>query len=492
MSEVRISEIWSESPVRREVARLAAAAGRSLFLTGGALRDLFIGRPVCDWDLSLREAPAFARQVADRFDAILVMLDEDQPTTRVVVKGASEDDRQVLDFCETRGGDIREDLGCRDFTVNAMAWEVGEGGTEVIDPYGGRRDLAQGVVRALSRQALVEDPVRMLRAFRIAAHLDAAIERQTVGWIGQQAPQLTASASERIGAELLQLLEAADVAGELRLMDEIGLLEQIIPEIKEARGVTQGGYHHLDVWEHTLLAVELLEEVIAHPRYYFPESEQVVRQYLDQEQVRPGLKLAALIHDLGKPATRSTDGQRGVWFRGHEELGAQMAQDIATRLHAGRGLSRMVTVLVREHLRPLQLIRDAVRLVESERKPSLEEVPTRGAIGRLMRDAQPHGVGLLILAAADVGACQGPATHPVRRMRCLRLLDELLRRWSDWQHEDGEEPILTGQDLIEELGLEPGPIFGEILSAVGEAHLDGEVITRAQALKMARHLAERL
>ena len=229
MSDDRIQKIWSHSVVRKAVEHLAAGSGKRLYLVGGALRDVLVGRPTDDWDLSLRDAGEFARQVAEEFDATLVMLDEDKPTARVVVKTGNEADRQILDFGELRGSDITDDLAKRDFTVNAMAWPVGEAG-EVIDPYGGRRDLEDGKVRALSREALADDPVRMLRAFRIAAHLNGIIEPQTLKWISTEAERLTESASERIGAELLALLAAAECCGELREMDGAGLLEQVIPD----------------------------------------------------------------------------------------------------------------------------------------------------------------------------------------------------------------------------------------------------------------------
>jgi len=486
-----LAAIWRTDPVLQQVSDLAAETGSDVYLVGGALRDVLLGRPVGDIDLALSGAVEFARRVAERLDGTFVPLHEDFATARVVVNAKHAQQRRELDFAELRGPDIVADLRARDFTVDACAWLVTSTSSELLDPCGGLDDLDSGIIRAISRDNLAADPLRCLRAFRLAAELDFAIEPTTLGWIGELAPQISDVAGERVGAELMRLLAADGAVAVLRQMDEVGLLEQILPEIKAARGVRQGGHHHLDVWGHSLLTAQEMEKTISAPEGLLPGAGPYVAEYVSSAERRAGLKLAALLHDLGKPGTKTVDEQGHPWFRGHEEEGAKLARGVARRLRLTRRTREMLGRLIVRHLRPLNLVEMAIHNIDEEGQPPRQAL-TLSAIRRLMRQVEPDGVGVLMLALADLRACQGPATDPVQRQRAAVLIDQMLVRYFEWADKQAVEPLLTGQDLIDELGLEPGPDFRVILEEIEDARADGIVTTRQEALKLARRLAEQM
>lgn len=487
MSNRAIDKIWAADPVRRQISNLAAQRGKPVYLVGGSLRDILLNRPTADWDLALPDPVEFAQVLARQVRSTLVVLHEELPTLRLVVKSAPAERDQVLDFCALRGVNIQADLRRRDFTINALAWRLGDETEQIIDPCAGLNDLDHKVVRAVSAQVLADDPLRTLRAFRLAAELEFALDSQTLDWISYYACRLNDCAGQRIGTEFMRLLATASAARWLRQMDVVGLLEQIIPQIAFARGIAQGGYHHLDVWDHSLLTVELLEQIIEHPAERFPQTEPGISQYVAEADHCSGLKLAALLHDLGKPQVRAEDEQGRIWFRGHEQKGTEIAQQVAGRLRLKRRVRQMLITVIRHHLRPLHLTREAIRKLNSHWP--LAQALSLSAIRRLMRDSSPHSVGLLILAAADLLACQGPATDPARQAGALGLLDDMLARYRQWQADQQYAPLLTGQDLIDELGLEPGPQFGRILEAIEDARADGKITTRHQALALATQLA---
>lgn len=470
---------WSATEARREVARLARAHGIAAFAVGGAVRDVLMGRTPHDWDVVCAQAMRLARVVADHLDATLVWLHDNPDTCRVVVGAhGGTRPREEIDFSDFRGADLEDDLRARDFTLNSLAWPLGAAEDELVDPCGGREDIRARLLRANSAGVLAEDPLRCLRAYRLAAELELDIEAATALWIGRHSPGLARIAGERVGAELLRLVAQRGLPGRLEQMAATGVLQAVMPEFLLLRGVTQGGYHHLDVWGHTLLVVEEVERIAAEPSAVFPAAAGAVAEYLDAPERLTRLKLAALLHDIAKPATRVLqDG--AIRFTGHETEGAVMASGIAARLRLPRETRRAVEALTRRHMRPIMLI-----------EACEPQQPTLSAVRRLFRDCAPDGPGVVILAAADLLACRGPATSPADQRRRLAVLDGMIAQHAQWRVEEQFEPLLRGRDLIADLGLEPGPHFSTILEAVEEAQVNGDIDTREEALALARQVAE--
>lgn len=472
-----ILEAWERSPTRIATSRIAAERGIESYAVGGAIRDVLLGREPHDWDVVSRDAMRLARAVARQRQAAFVWLHDMPATARVVIRGDQDGiTREELDYCDFRGDTILEDLLSRDFTINSMAWRMDEPGGEIVDPSGGRDDLARRVVRANSPAVLVEDPLRCLRAFRMASELAFDIDPVTARWIATHARLIATIPGERIGAEVVRIARHPGFPVWLARMDEIGLLQHILPELRDLQGVTQGPYHHLDVWGHTLLVVEELERIAARPGEVFPQAEEPVRDYMDDPERLAHLKLAALMHDIAKPRTRTVIQGR-VRFPGHEKIGVSMGRRVAERLRLTRAGRAAVCRLTAEHMRPMLLVENT-----DDQPPSLS------ATRRLLRDTDPDGVGLIALAAADLLACRGTGTSRDDQREKLAVLDTMLARYHDWELSAQCEPLLRGRDLIEELHLEPGPVFTVILDEIERAQTDGAISTREAALELARTL----
>jgi len=332
------------------------------------------------------------------------------------------------------------------------------------------------VLRGNSPEVLTDDPLRCLRAYRLAAELGLRQDPETMGWVANAAPGLAGVALERVGAEFTRLVTPLGLADRLRAMDESGVLFQVLPEMEGLKGVKQGGYHHLDVWGHTLALLDGLEALMDDPQPVFRRSADTLGGYSASRQARLRLKLAGLLHDIAKPQCAVVqDG----WTRffGHERVGSEVAFSICRRLRVPRDVAETVACLVKDHMRPIMLVNG----VESP-------IPTVSAMRRLVKDCEPDGLGVLLLAAADVLACRGPATDPEDRARRLDNLDLALAQYIEWTRQERFEPLLRGRHLIDQLGLKPGPGFSEILKAVEQAQIDGEVRTLEEALRLARSL----
>ncbi len=482
----RIMSQCSFDPFCRVLVEMAHNAAEPLYLVGGAVRDIVMGRQIRDWDFAGTAATQFAEQFAARMNSRPVMLHEDQPTVRVPVRGDPGEPYLLFDFCRLRAETIQQDLAARDFSINAIAYNLRR--PELMDPCGGMEDIRSGTIRALGPQNLQADPLRCLRAYRLAAELGFAIHEQTRQWIRLYAAELGGIPGQRIGDELHKLLYPPRVAETLALMDEDGVLAVILPELEEGRDMPQPAFHHLDVRSHILASVSEMERLILDPVGALPASLDELEQYLTRSDVPPMLLMAALLHDIGKPRCFTRDPDRRIRFKGHGDVGAEMARDILSRFAWPAEIRRTVAAFTRHHLRPFMLAdpgQDGV--IEDERS---ESFVTMSAIRRLFREVAPHEIGFLLLAIADSRASRGPAVTDRYQVEVELILDDMLRRYLQYMREQARPPLLTGQDLLD-AGYQPGPVFSEILRAVEDARADGQISTRQQALDLARDIARR-
>lgn len=492
-TEIALPE-WPWQTVRQ----MAQARHTRVWLVGGAVRDVLLGRPLHDWDFAVeRDALQLARAVADMLGGAYYPLDVERGAGRVVLK-TDAGVRLDLDFALLRGNDLVADLMMRDITINALALDE-EGA--LLDPSGGLNDLAARRIRATSEDAFRADPLRTLRAVRMAAELHFEIEPLTASWIRRDAVLLDEPSVERVRDELIKILALTGAIEALQQVDELGLLHPVLPELLALKGVDQSFPHRFDVWRHSLLMVDTLETVIAtitgaadpapSARSGAPiaawgdlartlnQFTADVREHLAVE-VSGGrdrallLKLAALLHDVGKPETWSQGEQDGrIHFYNHEPVGAEIA---ARRLHAlrfsGDEIAR-IHVIIGQHLRPAHLAR-AERL-------------TRRAVYRYFRATGCAGVDVALLSLADHLSTYGPHLQNDRWERRLSVVEQLLTHCFERYHETIKPPpLLTGHDLIGTFALSPGPMIGQILETLREAQAAGEVQTRAEALAFAR------
>jgi poly(A) polymerase len=450
-----------------------------LFMVGGAVRDLLLFRPCEDIDLICRDAKEFAAKVAEKKGAALVPFEKKagEPCYRVVDRG----DFSFIDFSSVRGGSLNSDLACRDFTINAMAAEVRKGGKigEIVDPLNGTGDLERKTIKTCGPGAFVNDPLRILRAVRFAAQLDFEIAPGTIHEMILHADKLTSVSSERIMAELFKIFGVERSVGFVRILDDTGVLEAIFPEIKPMKGCEQNGYHHLDVWNHCLLTVKNLEELVLDPEKRIGEFGKKVRENLDSDNRRPLLKIAALFHDAGKPSTRQFDeSKKRATFHGHEQAGAAIVSDIAARMRMSRRDAGFLQAMTAEHLHVLNL--------------TLPEVKTATRI-RWFRKMKDDCVPAAVLAMADAMSKKGKLSEAETQKTKVERLRNLAAEYYSLGEQDvfDREPLIDGHDLIR-MGASPGPAIGRVLERVRDARDEGSLSNREEALEFARKLIGRM
>ena len=451
------------------------------YLTGGFVRDALLGEEGYDIDIVVAaNAMKLASEAAGALKGKYVPLDEANEIARVVLRR----ERPIhLDFSTMRGS-IEEDLSQRDFTIDAIAVDLNDiekPSPQFIDPFGGEQDLRRGVVRAISENAFVRDPARLLRGLRLAAEFGLSIDNETKEWIEHHHQLITTVAAERVRDELCRLLAAPRAAQSLRLLDELGLLLDIFPELSATKGAEQPKEHFWDVFEHSVETVSAIEFVlrIGSLAYYdegilalVPWSSELERHF--EEKVSSGhsrktlLKLAALLHDVAKPATKSIDEKGRMRFLGHAKEGATVAEGIMERLRFSAREKEMVRKMVLHHLRPGQL--------------SGEGLPTRRAIYRYFRDTGDVAIDTIFLNLADHLATRGPELDFEEWQQHAQKLAYVLEERFREESIVAPPKLIDGHDVIDSFDLIPGPEIGELLEAVREAQAAGDITTREEAL----------
>ncbi len=480
--------------------RRALAPNAQVWLVGGAVRDALLNRRIQDLDFAVEgDALAAARAVANALRAAFYPLDFERGVGRVIL--TRDDARFTLDFARLRGPDLDADLAGRDFTLNAIAVSLADPET-LIDPLHGEADLRAKLVRVCSPQAVADDPIRGIRAIRLAAQLDFRIDKDTRAATRAQAGALARTSPERRRDEFIRCLGGARPGASLRALDLLGLLEHLTPEVLALKGVAQSPPHELDAWEHTLAAVTRLDEVLTvlgpmHDvdaasdltlgltsvrlgRFRGQLSDHLSQLLSGDRPVRWLLMLAALLHDIGKPQTRTVEADGRIRFFNHEAVGASMVERRLTHLHFSSDEVQRARAIVAHHMRPRQL---------SQGTP-----PTRRAIYRYFRDTGEAGVDIVLLSLADFLAKSASGPPPQEEWaQHLDVCAQLLGAYFERPEEAVSPPaLINGHDLIAAFGLEAGPQIGKLLEAVREAQAAGEIADRAAALDYVRqHSADK-
>jgi poly(A) polymerase len=446
------------------------------WIVGGAIRDALLGEDVADADLAVdpgREQ-VHAKAIAKVAGGTAFPLSAEHATWRVV----SPSGEWHFDVAALRADSIESDLQARDFTVNAIAIPLMGG--EPIDPTGGLADADARLLRAASGEAFDQDPLRLLRAPRLAARHALTVDPDTAELARARAAKAIEPAGERQFAELRGIVDGPEPLRGVELMDELGLTPVVLPELEALRGVVQNPNHHLDVLGHTLTVLEewlgIEADLPAFAEDLADDVDEFLREPLADELTRRGaLRFGALFHDLGKPETRD-EGSGYVTFIGHDEAGARITGEICARLRTSRKLSLHLQGLARHHLRLGFLI---------HQRPL-----SRRAIYDYLVATDPVSADVTLLTVADRLAArgEGPIASPEMVNAHLDLAREMLRDALPWHREGPPRPPLTGEDLESELGIEPGPEMGRVLDELRAAAFAGEVRGRDDALERARQL----
>lgn len=464
------------------VGRVAAAVASAFpeleaWVVGGAVRDAALGVEVNDIDLAVHCDPApVARAVAKALGGFSFELSAEFPTWRA----ADRDGSWQVDVAAFRGPTIESDLALRDFTLGAIAVRLGSG--EGLDPLGGLADLERATIRAAGPTAFSDDPLRLMRAARLAAQSGWQIEPETLDLGRASAGRAGEPAGERILNELCRLIASRNPVAGLAAMEALGLFDTLLPEIGGMRGVVQGPNHHLDVYGHT---VEVLEGVLRIEseldRFVGERAAEVAgllaRPLADGVNRSTGLRLAALFHDCAKPATRREhDGF--ISFRGHDRDGAEAVLAVFSRLKSSRRLAGYVADLTRNHL--------ILGFMVPERPLSRRQV-----YGYLTRTG-PYSVDVTLLTVADRLAARGTSSIAGQEMIAghLGLAREVVGEALDFERKGPPKPLIRGDRLARELGIEPGPELGCLVDELAAARFAGEVGSASEAVEHARRFLE--
>ncbi|MBI5287253.1 MAG: CCA tRNA nucleotidyltransferase [Deltaproteobacteria bacterium] len=479
-----------ENPIVREVYTASKEAGVDAYLVGGVVRNLSLSFPIgCDYDIALSgDVERVTNLFASRVGGSPFPLDRETGFFRVVVKGressqfgvrSSELKSQIsnlksqiyVDFSPFKGKDILEDLGFRDFTINAMALNLNhlfKGEVSILDPFGGLEDGKNRIIRVVGQNTFRDDPVRLLRAVRFASQYSFTVEDVTAGAIKADAQLLSHSSWERIRDEFLILLSQARTSQYLELLYKLGLLKEVITEVGGWEDI--GGY---DLLYHTLKTVEEVDALLSDISGFLPELSMPLLEHL-QETIgsipRVGLlRLAAFLHDVGKPLTMKVEGER-LRFIGHEVEGEDIGKRISKRLKLSKKAIAIVTRLIRNHHRVFALA-------------SLEKVSQRSKAHLFRSVGGEDGLELLLIALADARATRGGDDPEL-----ASLVKELISFYYAVYTVHRPPPLLNGHEVMDILDIPEGVMVGRVLKKLAEAEAGGVVKDKKEAVSFIKTL----
>src|SRR3990172_7735887 len=475
------------------VQRLLPALGSEpVWLVGGAVRDLLLGRATADFDFAVQgDGLALGRRLANALGADYYDLDASRSTGRLLLS-TGQGLKTTFDFASLRGRDIRQDLALRDFTVNAMAIALDPSGVTgpLIDPLQGSQDLRQKRLKPCSAESVADDPIRAVRAVRLAVDLGFRLDSETTAQIRRARSTLGRVSAERVRDEFFRLLDGHGPAAGLRLLDHLGLLAEILPELEPLRNLAQPAPHAFDGFEHSLATVDHLARLAAllsgrsgkAEAGDLTEASALVRlgpyqarpaSYLEfwPSFGRPGRSLllwTALLHDGGKAKSQAVDEEGRIRFFGHETVGSRIAVEAGRRPTIFTGGQGGGEKSVPPPTRP--------EWVEAEGEP------TRRAIYRFFRAAETTGPSVILLSLADLQARYVPPIPLPVWDRRLALAGTLLQAWFEARTAVvAPAPLLTGDEIMRLGRLDPGPEVGRVVEALREAQAAGEVATAQEA-----------
>ncbi len=448
----QVDEIPLTEEVLRKIGSIADGQSIEAYAVGGYVRDQLLGRKCKDIDVAvIGDGIAFAKLVAKHFGRSKVVAYERFRTAMLPIDSS---EIEKIEFVGTRKesyqtdsrkpdvqrGSLLDDLGRRDFTINAIAASLNRASFgRIVDPFDGRGDLERGVIRTPldPEKTFEDDPLRMMRAARFAAWFGFTIEDTTYHALEKMKDRLSIVSQERLTDEFLKILASSKPSVGFKIMQRTEMMKVVFPEISDLVGVEQRqDYHHKDVFLHTMKVVDNIAEV----------TENV------------WLRFAALVHDVAKPRTRAFREGVGWTFHGHEEMGARMMKSVFQRLRLPMEHLQYVARLIRLHLRPMVLVDEGV---------------TDSAVRRLLFEAGDAVDDLILLCRADI-----TSKDPRKVERFAQNYELVVQKMREVEERDQIrefQPPVRGDEIMAMFGLEPGPLVGRLKNSVKDAILDGVI-----------------
>ncbi|UCC95644.1 MAG: CCA tRNA nucleotidyltransferase [Candidatus Omnitrophota bacterium] len=468
-----LNDYLKKIPYLSLLSLLAKKQKINVWLVGGILRDAQLRRKkeFLDFDFCVeKNVFSFVKDFSKKISSKYIILDERQGSFRVIVKRNSK--VYTYDFTRIRGRDLCEDLILRDFSINTLAINLNDKKKKIIDYFGARGDLKRKTIRAIKEKVLFDDPLRILRGFTFTAQYNFTIEPSTLKAMAKYKKFLHNVSGERVTEELFKIFASDYSYKVFMLMDRLKIIDEIIPYIQKSRAVSQGPYHHLGVWKHSLETLRKFE--LLYQRRF--RNNKDIFTYLHEELVQARkriqiIKLACLLHDIGKPFAKKRLRKKTI-FHTHEKIGRDLVEKLSCRLRLSFREKEVLKRLVYWHLRPGYL--------------ADQKVPSQRAIYRFFRDTETEGVGVILLSLADWRATRGPLVDERKRARHERVMLKLIEHYFRQKTKIPLPKIIDGYDVMRKFNLSPSPIIGQILRKVKEEQALGKISTKGEAYKVAR------
>jgi poly(A) polymerase len=456
--------------------------GYDVYATGGFARDLLLGRKHKDIDLIVsRDVLNYAKKVATAFKSKLITLDEHTRSYRIILKNYEVPNIDVSLF---NGKTIEEDLQNRDFSVNAIAFNLKffkDFKKHII--YTNKNtstDLKTKTFNVLSSKTFKDDPLRMLRAFRFVAEFKGfKLSSKTLSQIKQNAKLIKSVAPERIKNEFFRVLAAKKSSELLRIMDSCGLLSAIFPEIVKMKKAKKKYYYHSGgLFQHSFETFQAAESILNSLKKYFPENFVELQDHFNSgesfsENVTRAalLKFVALFHDNAKPETAKFENGKMRFFE-HEEIGANKLKEVMFSLKFGKKDIEAAIFLVRHHMRPSTLTRN--------------NFITKKAALKFFRDIGDNIPGLIVLSMSDWHSYKSLKIFSPKELKLQeKSARGLIKEYYELKNVKPLPKVIDGNIIMKKFQLKPGPWIGELLKIVNEAQFEGKVLDKKDSMKLA-------
>lgn len=446
-----------------------------IYIVGGTVRDLYLGEKSYDRDIIVCDADAkeFAIKLHNIFDSAYVPLDEENHIYRIVLHEKEDENHQsMIDITNPLGGNIEQDLQRRDLTINAIAVDIHSG--DILDLFGGISDLKNKTLNYIEESNFVDDPLRLLRVYRFQALLGFELSAETISAVCKYTGLINKPAKERINYELMKLFSGKYSANALLNMNKTWLLEEIFPVVNELKQVPPNTHHHLDLLHHSI-------ETVKQIQFIYENSEEKVKAHLDKVDFGgfsrlAHLKLAGFLHDIGKFSTWTIDKNTGRHrFIKHDDAGAKLVKPILKNLCFSNKQITYISEMIKNHIYPSQLM-------------TSQDVNEK-AMTRYLRKLEDNVIDNIILAKADRLSARGEVITEEMVEANIKNLDKLLEFYFCSLETLKPLPkLLDGNDIMQILNIKPSPKLGEILNALHESQLNGDITTKEDAIEFIKQL----
>lgn len=447
---------------------LLKAADHEIYLVGGVVRDFFMNKENHDKDIIIcdTEAKKFAKEFANKNNCAFVPLDEINNIYRVVFP----DKINYIDITNPINNSLEEDLKRRDLTINSIAYNIKTG--EIIDITGGKNDIEKGIVRAISEENIIDDPLRILRAFRFASTLGFNIDNSTIDIIKRHTDKILSPAIERINVELLKLFGGKYTHKIILEMDKLGIIDILFPIMIDEKKVPPNTHHHLPLFHHSV-------ETVKQIQLFYENENPEVKEHLNKidfggDTRLAHLKLAGFLHDIGKFSTWIIEPDGRHRFIRHDELGAEIAKGILKENKFSKKQIEYISFIIRNHIYPSSVIS----------APNI----TDKIYMRYVRKTEENALDLIIIAKADRMSAQGPDVTKEMTETNIKGLNKLEDFYLKIKPTLKPIPkLLSGEEIMELLNIKPSKTLGEIISALHNAQMEEIVLTKEDAISFVKN-----